>query len=92
MTDYMKNATEGGDQYLEALASSQEQFLKYMKAVAAWTPGVAPQTLAAFGQSSLPSTSEVLEVNFAFAEKLLKQQQTFTERWLAARQRPLPPP
>jgi len=85
MTDYIKNATDAGDQYLAALAVTQEQFLKLMQAAAARTSAVAPQMLAPFGRGVLPSTSEVVEVNFAFAEKLLKQQHAFTEQWLAAR-------
>lgn len=85
MTDYVKTATEAGDHYLEALAATQEQFLKYVKAMGAWTPAAAPQALAVFGQGSGPSTSDVFEVNFTFAEKLLRQQHTFAERLLTPR-------
>ena len=85
MTEYVKIATEAGDQYLAALADTQEQFLKYMKTfVAAWTPTVAtPAMTMPFMRSYFPSASEVVSANFAFAEKLLKQQQAFTEKLFA---------
>jgi len=86
MTEYVKIATEAGDQYLAALADTQEQFLKYMKTfVAAWSPTVAmPAMPMPFARAYFPSPSEIVSANFAFAEKLLKQQQAFTEKLFAA--------
>jgi hypothetical protein len=86
MNDYVKIATEAGDQYLTALAETQEQFLKYLKAFATWTPAAAAAPLPMmpwFAKASLPSPSEIISANFAFAEKMLKQQQAFTEKLFA---------
>ena len=84
-SEYAKIATEAGDQYLAALADTQEQFLKYLKAFAAWAPPAAPLTMMSwFSRGTLPSPSEIISANFAFAEKLLKQQQAFTEKFFAA--------
>ena len=83
MSDYVKKASGVGDQYLSALAESQEQFLKTLSAFSAWVPKAqatpAPEFVAA-----LPTQKEVLEANFAFAAKLLKQQKDFTEKLVAA--------
>ena len=83
MTDYVKIATDAGDQYLAALAETQEQFLKYLKAFATWAPPAAPP-VPPFAKAYFPSASEVFLANFTFAEKLLKQQQAFTEKLVAA--------
>ena len=86
MSDYVKRATGAGDQYLTALAESQEQFLKTLAAFSAWAPKVpaTPATPAPEFVAALPSPKEVVEANFAFAAKLLKQQKDFTEKFLAA--------
>ena len=78
MSNYVKLATDAGDQYLTSLAEAQESFLK---ASAAFTlPTVdATATLASF-----PTPQEVAEASFAFAQKLLKQQKAFTEKLFAA--------
>lgn len=80
MSNYAKVAAEAGDQYLNLLAQGQEQFLKAVNASTAWTPK-AP-TFAP--TADLPTPSEIAEANFAFAVKLLKQQQAFTEKLFAA--------
>ena len=85
MSEYVKLATGAGDQFLAALAESQETFLKSVSAFSAWTP-VPPQPVApvpAFA-AELPTAKELVEANFAFAGKLLKQQKEFTEKFLAA--------
>ena len=80
MSTYVKLATEAGDQFLAALAESQDQFLKYLKASSAWTP--APTTPAAppFSDEYFPTPREIYEANFAFMSKLLKQQKAFTDK------------
>jgi len=83
MSDYVKKATGVGDQYLTALAESQEQFLKTLTAFSAWAPKV-PATPAPEFVAVLPTPKEVVEANFAFAAKLLKQQKDFTEKLVAA--------
>ena len=83
MSNYVKLATDAGDQYLNSLAEIQENFLKTTSALAAKLPPApvieTPPAFAAF-----PTAQEVTEANFAFAQKLLKQQKTFAEKLLAA--------
>jgi hypothetical protein len=81
MSDYVKRAGGVGDKYLAALAESQEQFLKTLAAYSAWVPK-APAAVPDAGE--LPTPKEVVEANFAFAAKLLKQQKDFTEKLVAA--------
>jgi hypothetical protein len=83
MSNYVKLATDAADQYLAAVEESQEQFLKYVKTIAAWTPAVAPTPMPGLPPDYLPTPREISEANFAFAAKLLKQQQAFTEKLLA---------
>jgi hypothetical protein len=82
MSEYVKLATGAGDQFLTALAESQETFLKSLNAFSSWAPAT-PVATPAFA-SELPTPKEVAEANFAFASKLLKQQKDFTEKFLAA--------
>ena len=79
MSDYVKRANGVADQYLAALAESQEQFLKTLTAFSSWAPKAAAPVAA-----ELPTPKEVVEANFAFAAKLLKQQKDFTEKLVAA--------
>ena len=82
MSEYLKQATDAGDQYLSALAESQEQFLKTVTAASAWVPKVPTPPAPAFA-ATLPTAREVVEANFAFAAKLLKQQKEFTDKLFA---------
>ncbi|HVG72054.1 MAG TPA: hypothetical protein VM819_14150 [Vicinamibacterales bacterium] len=82
MSDYVKRANGVADQYLAALAESQEQFLKTLTAFSSWVPK-APAAAAPV-TAELPTPKEVVEANFAFAAKLLKQQKDFTEKLVAA--------
>ena len=88
MSNYVKLATDAGDQYLASLAELQETFLKNTAALASRftpvTPVEIPPALAA-----LPTVQEVTEASFAFAQKLLKQQKGFAEK-LAAVGTPAP--
>jgi len=85
MSDYVKLANGAADQYLTALAESQEQFLKSVTAFNTWLPKVAAAAapVPAFA-AELPTAKEVVEANFAFASKLLKQQKDFAEKLVAA--------
>ena len=52
-----------------------------------WAPAPAAAPVAPFAApfaAELPTPKEVVEANFAFASKLLKQQKDFTEKFLAA--------
>jgi hypothetical protein len=85
MSDYVKKANGVGDQYLSALAESQDQFLKALSAFSAWVPKAqAPASPAPEFVAALPTPKEILEANFAFAAKLLKQQKDFSEKLVAA--------
>ena len=83
MSNYVKLATDAGDQYLTTLGEAQENFLKTTTALAAKLPPAPavelPPAFAAF-----PTAQEVTEASFAFAQKLLKQQKSFAEKLLAA--------
>jgi hypothetical protein len=84
MSNYVKLATEAGDQYLSTLAEGQEQFLKSLSGFAAWTPKTPSIPTPPFA-ADLPSPKEIAEANFAFAAKLLKQQKTFTDKLFATK-------
>jgi hypothetical protein len=81
MSNFVKLAAEAGDQYLATLAEGQEQFLKFTKTFAAWAPSTAAATPA---DDFLPTPREIVEANFAFTTKLLKQQKAFSEKLFAA--------
>ena len=83
MSDYVKRATGVADQYLTALAESQEQFLKTLTTFSFWAPKVPAAPVPEF-VAGLPTPKEVIDANFAFAAKLLKQQKDFTEKLVAA--------
>ena len=81
MSNYVKLAASATDQYLSALAQTQENFLKqvsaYNSAFASATPAFSAPAFA-----ELPTPQEVTEAHFAFATKLLKQQKDFSEKLL----------
>ena len=81
-SNYLKIATDAGDQYLSTLAESQETFLKSL-ATLTTPPAAPPAAIPAFA-SALPTVAEVTEANFSFAQKLLKQQKDFVEKLVAA--------
>jgi hypothetical protein len=84
MSNYVKLATEAGDQYLASLAEIQENFLKATTAFATRFAPATPVTMPpAFAAPEFPTAQEVTDATFAFAQKLLKQQKTFAEKWLA---------
>jgi hypothetical protein len=86
MSNYVKLATDAGDQYLASLAELQETFLKSTTAFAARFAAATPvgvETPPAFA-AAFPTMQEVTEASFAFAQKLLKQQKSFAEKLLAA--------
>ena len=78
--NFLKLATEAGDQFLASLAEGQETFLKSLTTLSTQTPAPVMPALT----TALPTLQEVTEANFSFATKLLKQQKDFIEKWLAA--------
>ena len=84
MSNYVKLATDAGDQYLASIGEMQENFLKTTTALAAKFTPVTPVAMPAFAAADLPTAQEITEASFAFAQKLLKQQKSFAEKMLAA--------
>ena len=84
MSNYVKLATDAGDQYLASLAEIQENFLKATTAFAARFTPVTPVVAPAFAAPELPTAQEVTEASFAFAQTLLKQQKSYAEKLFAA--------
>jgi hypothetical protein len=82
--NYLKLATDAGDQYLASLAEGQETFLKSLTTFSTHAPAAQVPSFA----TALPTVQEVAEANFSFAQKLLKQQKEFVEKLLTA----TPPP
>jgi hypothetical protein len=83
MMNYAKMFTDASDQYLATLSEMQDNFLKARTALAAKLPAPLPTVDSPFA-SMFPSAQEVADASFAFSQKLLKQQKSFTEKLLAA--------
>lgn len=83
MSDYVKVATEAGDQMLAGIAETQESFLKAMAPYSEWAATQTKMAPPAFS-ADMPTMQEITEANFAFVSKLLKQQKKFTEKLFAA--------
>ena len=83
MSEYVKVATEAGDQFLANIAEAQDNMLK---AMAPYTEWASTQTKmpAPADSADLPTPQEITEANFAFAAKLLKQQKKFADKLYAA--------
>ena len=79
MSEYPKLATGAGDQYLAALAEVQDRFLKMVASFPAWTMAAAPMRTPLFATEA-PTPREIIETNFSFTEKWLKQQKAFADR------------
>ena len=79
MSEYVKLLSAAQDQYLAAVAETQESFLKAMAPFAEWASKLPAPATPAFAADA-PTLQEVTEANFAFAQKLLKQQKKFAER------------
>jgi len=82
MSEFAKIATAAGDQYLDALAETQENFLKSMEPVMEFMTRLPQMPAPAFAMD-LPTPREMTEANFAFANKWLKQQKKFADRLFA---------
>ncbi|MDX1563175.1 MAG: hypothetical protein R3305_09625 [Gammaproteobacteria bacterium] len=82
MSEYTKIATSIGDQYLDALAETQETFLKAWAPATEWASKVKVPQAPGFA-ADFPTLAEITEANFAFTSKLLKQQKKFAEKLFA---------
>jgi hypothetical protein len=82
MSNYVKLATEASDSYFAALTETQENFLKSVAAYTSFLPVVPAAN--AHSYPDVPTMQEINEANFSFAQKFLRQQQEFVERFIAA--------
>jgi hypothetical protein len=83
MSEYVKFATSAADQYLSAVAEAQDSFLKSMTPFQQMA-SMSPKMPASSFMPELPTLAEIAEANFEFANKFLKQQKKFTEKFFAA--------
>ena len=85
MSTYAKLAAEAGDQYLTFLAETQEQFLKMVGTTPAWAPAMpAIPVMPTPPGVDIPTPKEIVEANFSFTSKFVKQQKAFSETLLSA--------
>lgn len=82
MSEFAKLATAAGDQYLDVLAETQENYLKSIEPIMAMMSRLPSMPAPAFA-TDLPTPQEMTEANFAFANKWLKQQKKFADRLFA---------
>ena len=83
MSDYVKNATEAGDQVLAGIAEAQDSIIKAMAPYQEWASTQTKMPPPAYS-ADFPTMQEITEANFAFAAKLLKQQKKFADKLFAA--------
>jgi hypothetical protein len=86
MSNYGKFVAETTDRYFAALETAQENFLKSFITFSATVPAASQPALP-----GLPTMQEVSEAMFAFAQKLLNQQQSFMQRLVATTPADVPP-
>ena len=87
MSTYAKFAAEAGDQYLEAMGQTQDNFLNAMALSKSWAPAIPAAPLADF-----PTAQEIVDVSFGFSQRLMKQQHNFVEKLIAATEARMEPP
>ena len=81
MSNYGRLAAESSDRYFTALDAAQENFLKSCATFAASVPVSSMSSQPTM--PGLPTAPEVIEATFAFAQKLLNQQQSFMQKLVA---------
>jgi hypothetical protein len=82
MSEFAKLATSAGDQYLASLAEMQDTFLKSMTPFTQLSSAM-PKMPASTMMPEMPTLAELTEANFAFANKFLKQQKKFAEKFFS---------
>ena len=90
MSTYGKLVAETTDQYLAALDAAQQNFLKSFATFSASVPVSPMPSQSAI--AGLPTVQEVIEGGFSFAQKLLKQQQSFMQKLAATSPSEVPTP
>ena len=81
MSNYGKFIAESTDHYFAALEAAQDNVLKSVAAFSASIPA-SPMFLQP-ALPGVPTLQEVSEASFAFAQKLLDQQQSFMQKLVA---------
>jgi len=81
MSNYGKFIAETTDHYFAAMEAAQENVLKSVATFSASMPA-SPMSFRAT-LPGLPTVEEVSEASFAFAQKLLNQQQSFMQKLVA---------
>ncbi|MCU0267213.1 MAG: hypothetical protein MUF83_01065 [Acidimicrobiales bacterium] len=76
MSKLMESVTKIEDQVLEALESAQEPFVSATRKVAERVEPALPELTVSY-VDRLPTFTEIVETQFAFAGKLLEQQKEF---------------
>ena len=87
MSNYGRLVSETTDQYFTALDAAQQNFLKSFATFSASVPAMSSQPAV----PGLPTVQEVIETTFAFAQKLLNQQQSFMQKVVATTPSEAPP-
>lgn len=82
MTDYIAEANKATDQYLTALAKTQDEFVKAVETFMKQIPAL-PQSTIAAPVADMPSAGEVTTVSFDFAEKILAQHRATTDKLIS---------
>jgi hypothetical protein len=83
MSDYVKVASEAGDQLIASIAETQDSMLQAMAPYKEWAQTQSNMAPPAFS-ADMPTMHEITEAQYAFAAKLLKQQKKFTEKLFSA--------
>jgi hypothetical protein len=83
MTDYVAEANKAAEQYLTALAKAQDDYVAAVETFVKQIPAL-PKPAVATPAIDLPSAGDVTAVSFDFAEKILAQQRTTTDKLIAA--------
>lgn len=82
MTNYIAEANKATEQYLTALAKTQDEFVKAVETFMKQIPSMPQSTLAA-PIADMPSAGEITTVTFDFAEKILAQHRATTDKLMS---------
>jgi hypothetical protein len=83
MSSTITTLTDLQDKVLETVTSTQEPVVTFVKKVVELAESRVPELKLSLNDN-LPQLHELVELEFAFAEKVLKNQQTFANELLAA--------
>jgi hypothetical protein len=85
MTTVLDTVTDVEDKVVEAVASAQEPVVDAVKKLADYVAGILPEDRPSLPfADQLPTASEVVETQFAFAKKMLDVQYKFAKALVEA--------